>query len=221
MVIGVNREFLLANADQPDSFWLPTAQQLRGVHPSTLKSSSHPNDSSGNLSRSAAENEAETAVLPLPNAPLRCDDNVNGAGNSQGVGPGGSMVRRFRKAGHAVMTARRFQSSVGASTTAAANTLTEAFTSAGAQDETTASLPSTYPTLDGTAVDRSSGALEEEEERAKGAWAALLRAEPLNQIFDQELALVQRNAEAELSADPTALALDLSAGDLVDVDLDQ
>ena len=207
MVIGVNREFVLANADQPDSFWLPTAQQLRGVHPSTLKSSSHPNDSSGNLSRSAAGNEAETAVLPLPNAPLRCDDNVNGAGNSQGVGPGGSMtIRRFRKAGHAVIAARRFQSSV------------EASASAGAQDETTASLPSTSPTLD---VDRSSGALkEEEEERAKGAWAALLRAEPLNQVFDQELALAQRNAEAELSADPTALALDLSDGDLVDVDLD-
>jgi len=212
MVIGVNREFVLANADQPDSFWLPTAQQLRGVHPSTLKSSSHPIDSSGNLSHSDAANEAETAVLPLPNAPLRRDDNVNGAGNSQGVGPGGSMtIRRFRKAGHAVIAARRFQSSV------------EASASAGAQDETTASLPSTSPTLDGTAVDRSSGALEEEEEeeRAKGAWAALLRAEPLNQIFDQELALVQRNAEAELSADPTALALDLSAGDLVDVDLDQ
>ena len=208
MVIGVNREFVLANADQPDSFWLPTAQQLRGVHPSTLKSSSHPNDSSGNLSRSAAGNEAETAVLPLPNAPLRCDDNVNGAGNSQGVGPGGSMtIRRFRKAAHAVIAARRFQSSV------------EASASAGAQDETTASLPSTSPTLD---VDRSSGALkeEEEEERAKGAWAALLRAEPLNQVFDQELALAQRNAEAELSADPTALALDLSDGDLVDVDLD-
>ena len=208
MVIGVNREFVLANADQPDSFWLPTAQQLRGVHPSTLKSSSHPNDSSGNLSRSAAGNEAETAVLPLPNAPLRRDDNVNGAGNSQGVGPGGSMtIRRFRKAGHAVIAARRFQSSV------------EASASAGAQDETTASLPSTSPTLD---VDRSSGALkeEEEEERAKGAWAALLRAEPLNQVFDQELALAQRNAEAELSADPTALALDLSDGDLVDVDLD-
>jgi hypothetical protein len=221
MVIGVNREFLLANADQPDSFWLPTAQQLRGVHPSTLKSSSHPIDSSGNLSHSDAANEAETAVLPLPNAPLRRDDNVNGAGNSQGVGPGGSMVRRFRKAGHAVMTARRFQSSVGASTTAAANTLTEAFTSAGAQDETTASLPSTYPTLDGTAVDRSSGALEEEEERAKGAWAALLRAEPLNQAFDQELASVESYKEAEASADPTALALDLSAGDLMDVDLDQ
>ena len=208
MVIGVNREFLLANADQPDSFWLPTAQQLRGVHPSTLKSSSHPIDSSGNLSHSDAANEAETAVLPLPNAPLRCDDNVNGAGNSQGVGPGGSMtIRRFRKAGHAVIAARRFQSSV------------EASASAGAQDETTASLPSTSPTLD---VDRSSGALkeEEEEERAKGAWAALLRAEPLNQVFDQELALAQRNAEAELSADPTALALDLSDGDLVDVDLD-
>ena len=117
-------------------------------------------------------------------------------------------IRRFRKAGHAVIAARRFQSSV------------EASASAGAQDETTASLPSTSPTLDGTAVDRSSGALEEEEERAKGAWAALLRAEPLNQVFDQELALAQRNAEAELSADPTALALDLSDGDLVDVDLD-
>jgi len=185
MVIAGCREFVLANADQPDSFWLPTSQQLLGAHPSSPPSSSHPRD------------EAETVVLPLPN---------------DSIGSGGGMtIRRFRKAGHAVIAARRFQSSV------------EASASAGAQDETTASLPSTSPTLDGTAVDRSSGALEEEEEeeRAKGAWAALLRAEPLNQIFDQELALVQRNAEAELSADPTALALDLSAGDLVDVDLDQ
>ena len=183
MVIAGCREFVLANADQPDSFWLPTSQQLLGAHPSSPPSSSHPRD------------EAETVVLPLPN---------------DSIGSGGGMtIRRFRKAGHAVIAARRFQSSV------------EARASAGAQDETTASLPSTSPTLDGTAVDRSSGALEEEEERAKGAWAALLRAEPLNQIFDQELALVQRNAEAELSADPTALALDLSAGDLVDVDLDQ
>ena len=184
MVIAGCREFVLANADQPDSFWLPTSQQLLGAHPSSPPSSSHPRD------------EAETVVLPLPN---------------DSIGSGGGMtIRRFRKAGHAVIAALRFQSSV------------EASASAGAQDETTASLPSTSPTLDGTAVDRSSGALEEEEEeRAKGAWAALLRAEPLNQIFDQELALVQRNAEAELSADPTALALDLSAGDLVDVDLDQ
>ena len=181
MVIAGCREFVLANADQPDSFWLPTSQQLLGAHPSSPPSSSHPRD------------EAETVVLPLPN---------------DSIGSGGGMtIRRFRKAGHAVIAARRFQSSV------------EASASAGAQDETTASLPSTSPTLD---VDRSSGALkeEEEEERAKGAWAALLRAEPLNQVFDQELALVQRNAEAELSADPTALALDLSDGDLVDVDLD-
>ena len=185
MVIAGCREFVLANADQPDSFWLLTSQQLLGAHPSCPPSSSHPRD------------EAETAVLPLPN------DSIGSRG--------GMTVRRFRKAGHAVIAALRFQSSV------------EASASAGAQDETTASLPSTSPTLDGTAVDRSSGALEEEEEeeRAKGAWAALLRAEPLNQIFDQELALVQRNAEAELSADPTALALDLSAGDLMDVDLDQ
>ena len=181
MVIAGCREFVLANADQPDSFWLPTSQQLLGAHPSSPPSSSHPRD------------EAETVVLPLPN---------------DSIGSGGGMtIRRFRKAGHAVIAARRFQSSV------------EASASAGAQDETTASLPSTSPTLD---VDRSSGALkeEEEEERAKGAWAALLRAEPLNQVFDQELALAQRNAEAELSADPTALALDLSDGDLVDVDLD-
>ena len=186
MVIAGCREFVLANADQPDSFWLLTSQQLLGAHPSCPPSSSHPRD------------EAETAVLPLPN------DSIGSRG--------GMTVRRFRKAGHAVIAARRFQSSV------------EASASAGAQDETTASLPSTSPTLN---VDRSSFALkeeeeeeEEEEERAKGAWAALLRAEPLNQVFDQELALAQRNAEAELSADPTALALDLSDGDLVDVDLD-
>ena len=185
MVIAGCREFVLANADQPDSFWLLTSQQLLGAHPSCPPSSSHPRD------------EAETAVLPLPN------DSIGSRG--------GMTVRRFRKAGHAVIAALRFQSSV------------EASASAGAQDETTASLPSTSPTLDGTAVDRSSGALEEEEEeeRAKGAWAALLRAEPLNQAFDQELASVESYKEAEASADPTALALDLSAGDLMDVDLDQ
>jgi hypothetical protein len=32
-----------------------------------------------------------------------------------------------------------------------------------------------------------------------------LRAEPLGQVFDQEIALMQRNAEAEARANPTAL----------------
>ena len=145
------------------------------------------------------------------------------------------MDRGLRKARHAVTSAGADSASASASAAGAgagagaANTSTEptagAATSAVDQSKTAAPSPAD-PALNGTGLGSSAAGGEDDDDddndfASRGAWATSLRAEPLGQVFDQEMALVENSAKAEAYANPPALALDLSDGDLVDVDLNQ
>jgi len=198
---------VLANADQPDAFWLTVAQQLEEAQ----EASTHPQDSSSTNFGGSGGKRGEAAARPRPNpkpGPGLGDSNTG----STGGGDSSGMLRRFRAAGKAVLAVNRFSFLGAAAFTGSSSSSAELPGS-----NTPPGSPSISGSDSGGGGGGSGGSAADGE--AAGEWASALRAEPMGALLDAQLGFLRSPPGG--GDEVAALAWELSAGDLVDVDLNQ